>query len=765
MKTKTLVLFLLFLFSVVGTIFSVSNSFAQDSCWPGGNWASSGCTPPKYGCTDFTARNYDPSAEVDNGSCKYGCVPWDPKCTPPPPIKGCTDSRALNYSSSATQDDGSCQYSNNSGIIYFYCAEKSANNYQTQTECREENKARVQDSCIINKMVCKYDSMINGCTDSLANNYNSKANTDDWSCQYLAGVLGCTNNKALNYSQNARKDDGSCVYPVWSITGCTDPKAGNYNPNATIEDGSCLMPSGKSGCIDAQALNYNPDAIIDDGSCKYTQAESTLCLRRDFNSMPNFSDMIAFNNAYKICSNGGNFTKTGSLIQWSLWSFSGYCENSAGIDNNKDRCTYTIIDDIEVFRIEPPFFITGNVSGVGGAQLPNIEVTLTTSLWETRTTTTDSAGNYIFNGLGVGDYSIRPDNSMPYIFPHSEVVTLSDSNATVNFVGIDTTTVVTKTNFATLLNKDSSIEDWLKDLSDRWNNVGGNIPDALDVATLTNVRNNGSIFSNNSLSSLFNNGFLPLSNSYTPIPLSLVPKYADINSVCGDGKKQTGETCDDGVNNGKSGYCSSDCLYRGEVKFIPNNARDYINESTETWTVSLQSLAIISDTVGRNVSGGMKILQTSIRKATDSIGTSQNFLKQKIIENTSPRTREILKQTAEIAAEVAQYSVIAVASLVAAFAGALHIMAYKAQWVSYTVKPGDTIDSLGNKFTMTERAMRSKNGLKKWELRPGTKIKVRNRHLIEKDYLDQLKFVLQDSLEKRNYGKMSAKIDKMFAKK
>lgn len=847
MKTKTLVLFLLFLFSVVGTIFSVSNSFAQDSCWPGGS--GSGCTPPKYGCTDFTARNYDPSAEVDNGSCKYGCPPWTPGCTPPP-IKGCTDSRALNYSSSATQDDGSCQYSNNSGIIYFYCAEKSANNYQTQAECREENKARVQDSCIINKMVCKYDTIlscnnsqainytseatsdtsciftfgkgnctdpkalnynknarngdrscvydftIRNCTDSLALNYNPNARRDDGSCIYTYGTSGCTEPKALNYNPNATInnssscvynlgnkagctdskasnynsnaiiDDGSCEYLQWGpIAGCTDPKAGNYNPNATVEDGSCLMPSGKSGCIDAQALNYNPDAIIDDGSCKYTQAESTLCLRRDFNSMPNFSDMIAFNNAYKICSNGGNFTKTGSLIQWSLWSFSGYCENSAGIDNNKDRCTYTIIDDIEVFRIEPPFFITGNVSGVGGTQLPNIEVTLTTSLWETRTTTTDSAGNYIFNGLGVGDYSIRPDNSMPYIFPHSEVVTLSDSNATVNFVGIDTTTVVTKTNFATLLNKDSSIEDWLKDLSDRWNNVGGNIPDALDVATLTNARNNGSIFSNNSLSSLFNNGFLPLSNSYTPIPLSLVPKYADINSVCGDGKKQTGETCDDGVNNGKSGYCSSDCLYRGEVKFIPNNARDYTNESTETWTVSLQSLAIISDTVGRNVSGGMKILQTSIRKATDSIGTSQNFLKQKIIENTSPRTREILKQTAEIVAEVAQYSVIAVASLVAAFAGALHIMAYKAQWVSYTVKPGDTIDSLGNKFTMTERAMRSKNGLKKWELRPGTKIKVRNRHLIEKDYLDQLKFVLQDSLEKRNYGKMSAKIDKMFAKK
>lgn len=45
------------------------------------------------------------------------------------------------------------------------------------------------------------------------------------------------------------------------------------------------------------------------------------------------------------------------------------------------------------------------------------------------------------------------------------------------------------------------------------------------------------------------------------------------------------------------------------------------------------------------------------------------------------------------------------------------------------------------------------------------KIKVRNRHFIEKDYLDQLKTVLKDGLGKRHFGKMTTKIDKIFAKK
>ena len=55
--------------------------------------------PPAQGCTDPNALNYDPNAEVDDGSCSY-----------PPPVRGCTDPTAENYNSNAEEDDGSCTY-------------------------------------------------------------------------------------------------------------------------------------------------------------------------------------------------------------------------------------------------------------------------------------------------------------------------------------------------------------------------------------------------------------------------------------------------------------------------------------------------------------------------------------------------------------------------------------------------------------------------------------------------------------------------------
>ena len=52
--------------------------------------------PVVFGCMDPEAENYNPDANVDNGSCEY---------------LGCTDPLADNYDSNANVDDGSCYYS------------------------------------------------------------------------------------------------------------------------------------------------------------------------------------------------------------------------------------------------------------------------------------------------------------------------------------------------------------------------------------------------------------------------------------------------------------------------------------------------------------------------------------------------------------------------------------------------------------------------------------------------------------------------------
>ena len=102
-----------------------------------------------YGCTDDSANNFDPTADLDDGSCTYD-------------ILGCTDSEANNYDPSANIDDGSCTYD------------------------------------------------VLGCTDPNAINYNSLANINDGSCEY--DVFGCTDPDAENYNPLATMDDGSCYY-------------------------------------------------------------------------------------------------------------------------------------------------------------------------------------------------------------------------------------------------------------------------------------------------------------------------------------------------------------------------------------------------------------------------------------------------------------------------------------------------------------------------------------------------------------------------
>ena len=53
------------------------------------------------------------------------------------------------------------------------------------------------------------DKEVLGCTDPVAENYNSSATQSDNSCQY---IFGCTDSESINYNALATKDDGSCEY-------------------------------------------------------------------------------------------------------------------------------------------------------------------------------------------------------------------------------------------------------------------------------------------------------------------------------------------------------------------------------------------------------------------------------------------------------------------------------------------------------------------------------------------------------------------------
>ena len=204
----------------------------------------------EFGCTDPSAFNYDPNANVDNG----GCVPVVIGCMIPGSfnynaqantpgncvsiIYGCTSPIALNYNPLANTDDGSCI-----GIVSG-CTDPTAFNFNPN--------ANVDDgSCV---------AVVYGCTDATMFNYDPLANIDNGSCEPF--IYGCMDSTMFNYNPIANADNGSCIPFIY---GCTDPSMLNYNSEANTEDFSCIAYI--YGCMDSTALNFDPLANTDNGSC------------------------------------------------------------------------------------------------------------------------------------------------------------------------------------------------------------------------------------------------------------------------------------------------------------------------------------------------------------------------------------------------------------------------------------------------------------------------------------------------------------------
>ena len=263
------------------------------------DFATGGCNSVTYGCMDPLASNYDPTAQVDDGSCIYTCIPT-PYCEnfdDGLPSYWSNNGWTLDANGTPSNSTGPSDDISGGGNYMYYEVSGSPPNSVSLSVCLDISTLtsptlafyyHMNGSAVGTLDVIANGSNIWSISGSQGNQWNtaqidlsaytgSSSVNIEFIANYGGGwqgdiaidevcvdgsvaVYGCTDPIAANYNPSATVDDGSCYYPM---PGCTDPIAINYNPSATVDDGSCLYP----GCTDPSASNYDPNANFDDGSC------------------------------------------------------------------------------------------------------------------------------------------------------------------------------------------------------------------------------------------------------------------------------------------------------------------------------------------------------------------------------------------------------------------------------------------------------------------------------------------------------------------
>ena len=271
---------------------------------------------PVCGYDQLTGEYVTYSNECE-AACAQAFIVWDGDCTNQPDY-GCTDPEATNYDPEATDDDGSCivileceanqtqvlvtlqtdiwgnevsfSISNDNGILL---TGEGLGDYTAFSSyfCLDDDSG-----CLVLEMFDSFGDGWNGAvlditlpelgislgTFTLAEG-NYQAITFGEGCENDGTLVeGCTDPNAFNYDPTASVDDGSCSYDcicddVYDPVCGYDYVTGEYvtfnneceawcAQSYIVWYGDCA-DQPVYGCTNDEAINYNPDATQDDGSC------------------------------------------------------------------------------------------------------------------------------------------------------------------------------------------------------------------------------------------------------------------------------------------------------------------------------------------------------------------------------------------------------------------------------------------------------------------------------------------------------------------
>ena len=301
-------------------------------------WTGGGSFDIELGCGDnFNSIFSNPPVQVITGFTPYTVDFEIIPCNNV--LLGCTDSNYAQFNPNAQIDDGSCQ----TLLIY---------------GCTDDNYYEFNPDANIDDGSCGELVNIFGCTNPNYEEYNPSANIDDGSFCLTLIIQGCTEPNSVNYNANATLDDGSCIYPT---SFCSLPSQWNGNtgsnmtifiPNSVISDLPPLVDGAYIVAISSSGLVVGSTNI-------YNISQTQLTIWGDDATTVDIDGALSGDNLYFQLVNGSDYNLDNDLydLEFTLNGASQYISNLvlfvSNVQSNYIDCSITGCTDSNFLEYNP----------------------------------------------------------------------------------------------------------------------------------------------------------------------------------------------------------------------------------------------------------------------------------------------------------------------------------------------------------------------------------------------------------------------------